>query len=277
MDSTPDAWTTHLGDDARSVDELISVALVEPGEDVAWDAIFALRRRGSWEVFERASALCRSFCPVERTLGADILGQLGIPDRSFPKPCLSILLGMLRAERDNGVLNSILVALAHLGNPAVIGPASRYRHHADPDVRHGVVHAMMGHEDPHTFGVLIGLTSDPEAHNRDWACFALGTQVEVDTPELRDALAERLADDDDDARCEAMVGLARRGDLRVVPHLLKALASESVWALEVESAALIADPRLHPELVALRGWWDVDEELLEEAILACSPRSESIG
>ena len=96
----------------------------------------------------------------------------------------------------------------------------------------------------------------------------------MDTPALRDALAGRLADEDDDARCEAMVGLARRGDPRVIPPLLKALASESVWALEVEAASLIGDPRLYPELVALRGWWDVDEELLEGAILACSPRPE---
>jgi hypothetical protein len=138
----------HPRDDARSVDELISVALGEPGEDVAWDAIWTLRRRGSLEVFERASALCRSFCIVERTLGVDILGQLGIPDRSFPKSCLSIPLGMLKAESDHEVLGSVLIALAHLGEPGAIGPAARFRHHADPDVRHGVVHAMMGHDSP---------------------------------------------------------------------------------------------------------------------------------
>jgi HEAT repeat protein len=265
----------HPRDDPRSVDELISAVLSEPEEDSAWDAIFALRWRGSREVFERASGLCRSFCPVERTLGANILGQLGIPDRSFPRPCLGILLGMLEAERDNGVLSSVLIALSHLGDPEAVGPAARFRDHADPDVRHGVVHAMMGHEDPLAVEVLIELTSDPEAHNRDWACFALGTQIELDTPELREALAGRLSDEDDDARCEAIVGLARRGDIRVIPPLRRALVSESIWALEVEAASLISDHRLHPELVALRGWWDVDEELLEEAIRACSPGPES--
>ena len=220
MDSRQDEGIAHPRDDARSVDELISVALGEPDEDPAWDAIFALRWRGTREVFERASGLCRSFCPVERKLGAAILGQLGIPDRSHPKSCLSVLLGMLEAERDDGVLGSILIALSHLGEPDAIGPAAKFRHHDDPDVRHGVVFAMTGHEDPLAVEVLIGLTGDPEPRNRDWACFALGTQIEMDTPALRDALAGRLADEDDDARCEAMVGLARRGDPRVIPPLL---------------------------------------------------------
>ncbi|WP_406699103.1 HEAT repeat domain-containing protein [Singulisphaera sp. Ch08] len=262
-------------DDPRSVDELISAALSEPDEDHAWDAIWVLRWRGTREVFDRSSGLCRSFCPVERKLGAAVLGQLGLPERTFPDPCLGILLAMLEAEQDHGVISSILFALSHLGSPEAIGPAARFRDDADPDVREGVVHAMMGHEDALAIEVLIGLTRDQETSIRDWACFALGTQVEVDTRDLRAALAERLTDEDDDTRCEALVGLARRKDLRVISPLLEALSSKSVWSMEVEAASLIADPRLYPELIALRGWWDVDEERLEEAILACSPHLES--
>ena len=71
-----------------------------------------------------------------------------------------------------------------------------------------------------------------------------------------------------------LVGLARRGDRRMVPALRKELASDSVGRLAVEAPALIGDPALHPLLVALRDWWDVDEGLLGEAIDACSPRPE---
>ncbi len=257
--------------DPRSVDELISSALSESDDGLAWDCISALQWKGSREVFERASGLCRSFCPVERSMGADILGQLGVPDRSFPKSCLSVLLGLLEAERDEDVIRSILIALSHLREPGGIEPAARFRDHANPDIRHAVVHAMTGHEDLLAVEVLIGLSRDPDPHNRDWACFSLGDMIELDTPNLRNALAERLSDEDDDTRCEALAGLARRGDSRVVEPLLKALASESVSTLEVEAAELIADPRLYPELLALRGWWDVNEALLERAILACSP------
>ena len=240
-------------DDPRSVDELISVALSEQDEDVFWDTVRALQWRGSQEVLDRASQLCRSFCVVERRTGADIMGQLGVPDRTFPKHCLQVLLGMLESEQDHGVLQSILIALSHLRLSEVIEPVLRFRDHVDPEVRHGVVLALMGHEDVQAIEALIEFTRDPETHVRDWATFALGTQVEVDTPDLRDALMERLADDDDGTRCEALVGLARRGDRRVLTVLQRALSSESVCRGEVEAAALIGDPLLLKELVALRG------------------------
>jgi HEAT repeat protein len=256
------------------VGELISVILSGPDEDRAWDAVCALHWRGTNEVLDWAVRLCRSSCAVERRVGADILGQLGVPERTFPEACLRTLLGMLESETNPDVLRAILVALSHLRAPAAIGPASRFRRHDDPDVRHAVVWALTGHEDAQAIGFLIELTEDPEAHVRDWATFALGSQVETDTPTLRGALIERLDDEDDDTRCEALLGLARRGDRRVLMTLRKELESDSVGSLAIEAAALIGDPQLHKALIALQDWWDVDDELLGEAIRACSPRAE---
>jgi HEAT repeat protein len=259
-------------DDPRPVDELIAFLLGGPDEDPYWDAVGALHRRGTREVLDRAVGLCRSPCAVERRVGADILAQLGVPERAFPEAGLHILLPMLAVERDPAVLRSILVALSHYRCLEAIVPASRLRHHDDPEVRFAVVFALMCHEDSQAFDTLAELTRDPEADVRDWATFALGTRVEADTPGLREALVERLADPDDDTRAEAMVGLARRGDRRVLPALREELASDSVGTLAVEAAALIGEPDLYPLLVALRGWWVLDAESLAEAIRACSPR-----
>jgi len=99
--------------------------------------------------------------------------------------------------------------------------------------------------------------------------------VEVDTPGVRDALAERLDDPDDVTRDEAMVGLARRRDRRVIPALRAALASDSVSDLQIEAAALVGDPELYPQLVALQEWWGIDDEGLRQAIQACSPIPET--
>ncbi len=61
---------------------------------------------------------------------------------------------------------------------------------------------------------LIELSADADAKVRDWATFALGTLAEADSPALRDALAARLDDADEDTRMEAVHGLALRGDER---------------------------------------------------------------
>ena len=45
----------------------------------------------------------------------------------------------------------------------------------------------------------------------------------------------------------------------------------AMYANIATPAALIGDPILLKELVALREWWDVDHELLDDAIRACSP------
>jgi hypothetical protein len=49
----------------------------------------------------------------------------------------------------------------------------------------------------------------------------------MDFPRLRDAPADRLNDDDDDTRLEAVHGLATRGDERVVQPLLDILEAPS--------------------------------------------------
>jgi HEAT repeat protein len=258
--------------DERSVDELFTAALCEHDEHVRWSAVSALRWRGSAEVLQRAVNLCRSFCVVERELGADILGQLDVSEQPLRERRLAVLLRMLEAERQPRVLCAVLSAIGHQSAVEAIKPASRLTSHVEADVRFAVVMALMGQEHPVAVASLIDLTRDQNSDVRDWATFALGTQLQLDTPEIRDALAARLFDQDDDTRCEALVGLARRGDERVIGPLQKALSSAEPWSLEIEAAESIADARLYPALIAVRDRRESPDEPLEDAIRACSPR-----
>ena len=69
---------------------------------------------------------------------------------------------------------------------------------------------------------------------------------------------------------EALTGLVKRGDTRVLRPLMAALQGEAVGSQDVQSAKDLGSPELLPALEALRSWWDVDAELLEGAIVSCN-------
>ncbi len=200
----------------HAVQELVNVAIDEIDRNVAWEAVCALHWRGSRDVLEVAQDLCQQSCPKERKLGCDILGQIGVPERTFPEDCVVTLLETLGGEKEPSVLQSIFVALYHLGDERSISVATAFKNHPEEDVRHAVVLALTGHDNESALATLIELTNDPSPQVRDWATFGLGTQSAADSPAIRDALAARVNDVDADTRGEALVGLARRGDSRAV-------------------------------------------------------------
>jgi hypothetical protein len=151
--------------------------------------------------------------------------------------------------------------------------------HHNADVRRAVASTLpaLHHRDGlSTDGIvetLIELTTDPDLRVRDWACFGLGQQLhEVDTAELREALVARLDDLDDldnDTRYEAMRGLARRRDPRVVPYVRRALTRPSgdLHPMEMISAGALCDPDLH-DLVLDRvdGWPDSETSQMADVV-----------
>ncbi len=272
------AFQPDLNADPRSVDELLAAILgSNSDEDQYWDDVWAVQKHGTRDVLDRADVLGRSLCPHERRTGAAILGQLGVRLGAAPvfsDERLDSLLDMLAVECDDQVLASILSGLGHLKRAEAVGPVLAHLAHPNDDVRYAVVHALLTHTDPRAIAGLITLSRDEEVSVRDWATFGLGSMVEVDTPELRQALVDRLDDEDGDTRVEAMVGLGRLRDPRVLLNLQADLAAGLAGPMELEAVTLIGVPELLPLLVALRGRDDVDQADLDAAILACTPRSD---
>jgi HEAT repeat protein len=240
-------------EDPRSTAELISISLRgEPDDARALDALHLLHWRGTRDVLEAAAHLLRSPLPHERGRGADILGQLGIPERTFPDECVRLLLDLLRRETEPAVLESGATALGYFRDPRAVPALVKLKAHPHVAVRFGVVQGLAGQEAPEAIAALIELSGDPDENVRNWATFELGTQLEADTPELREALLRRVSDPNEEIRGEALVGLARRKEPRVGEPLVAALSAPNVLVLAVEAAELLEDPRLLPVLVELR-------------------------
>jgi HEAT repeat protein len=221
--------------DSRSIEELVRLALTEPDEDAAWEAVTILHCKGSREVLEAATRLCASDSADERQLGANILGQLGMPDRTFPDGCFEILAAMLTKETDPNVLECIGVAFSHLKDPRAIELLLPLRRHANSDVRFGVALGLTGHDRPDAIEALIELSRDSEELVRTWATFTLGTMISADTPDIREALFARISDPHDETRGEGLVGLALRKDPRVIKLLIWELSSGNAGRFTLET------------------------------------------
>lgn len=228
-----------------------------------------------WEALQH---LRSSENPQTRALFVDVVGQLDAPRWPLREESVRALLDMLANEIDAAPLCALGIAFGHLNEARAIEPLARLKEHPDANVRYGVVCGMSGHANALAVETLIALSSDADRNVRDWATFGLASQIDLDTLAIRAALLDRVDDDDPEIRGEALIGLARRHDLRVLEPLRRALAREfyGIWA--IEAAEYLADPALYPLLQACWARLTPEEQQqagferqYQDALAACAP------
>jgi len=261
----------------RLLDAALELSRADNNGSSEWysQVVAALHARPVQAVFDRCVAWCASADASERRLGADVLGQLGGKGRAFPFRAAAIpVLTPLLSDPDLEVVDSTLVALGHLRARDAVAEVVALAEHPEAHVRHSVTFALLGDDRALAVEAMIQLSSDDDPEVRDWATFGLGSQIDVDTEAVREALLARADDTDEDIQAEALNGLAKRKDPRVVLPLCHALSSEAVGSLVVEAAREAAAVELVPALESLRSWWDLDAALLEDAIARCRGTSQ---
>jgi HEAT repeat protein len=256
--------------------QAVALAQNEPilqSEDY-WARIRALHFRAGKDVFEAAVTLCSSPDPISRAVGADILAQLGVLDGEYPFADESVpTLVSLLADTELDVTASALYALGHLGKgePALL---ARLADHGSEDIRCALAYALGGRTDNVSIDTEIRLSGDQDVDCRNWATFALGALSELDSPAIREALAARLTDADDEVRGEAIGGLAKRQDERAVDAILGELGKPDVMTLAIEAAETMPRRAFLPSLERLQGEHPKDEDILQ-AVIRCRDTPES--
>lgn len=259
-----------------STEEIIKLALSEKDEDARWNLVVILHRRGNKEVFSASEKLCRSGVPNQIALGADILGQLGFDKLPFKKESIPILLNLADETKDIEALQSVIMSLGRMEDDKIVTRLLEFKDHENEDIRFAVVHGLLTIKRDYAIKAMIKLSQDSDEDVRNWATFGLGSMIETDTKEIRDALFQRLDEKDHEIRGEALVGLAIRKDKRVIKPLLKELSSKKVGSLSVEAALEIGDESLCSILLELKDWWDIDKEMLDSAINKCCAKNTEI-
>jgi HEAT repeat protein len=217
-----------------------------------------------------------------RCVGFDVLDHLALNDETiWPFVVAEVQCSAHDPSRE--VRDAAANALRHVELPETLPLWLDFAADPEPQIRlHAACHLPALFDatsaDERVVSTLLAGLEDPDPYVRDWSAFGLGRQLDIDSHEVRTALAGHLTDDGADTAGEAAVGLARRRDERVLPVLLDQLAGDDVGNLYVEAALAYGDPRLLPLLERLREHgWQSDEPparapLLEKAIERCRKR-----
>ena len=232
----------------KTTEELFAATLIgEYDDDMAWEAVCVLRLRGTREVFEVAKRYCESENPKARARGLNVLSQLGAgtseAERPFMAESVSIAIGHL-PDADPDTVSSAAWVLSHLGTQLGVAALIGLSNHPDPEVRQAIACCIDLRSRPEGISTLIQLTKDGNPVVRDWATFAVGSGDAVeggvlrypDSPEIRTALRNRLEDTYEEARREAVWGLALRRDPVGLRLLLDQLQSGGWWSGDEDAA-----------------------------------------
>jgi HEAT repeat protein len=255
------------------------LARAEHGDDGDyWAAVRALQQCDPAEVWTLVVPLASDPEEKLRALVPDTLRFLGGMAKPLRDETVSLLGKMLQAPQSRAVLCSIALAFVDLSHEAALELLLPLRAHSDEKVRSAVIHGIL----PVAHGAvqeLIELSRDESDEVRDWATFGLGSQLGypgeprfLDTPEIRAALVDRLADPHAETRAEATLGLAYRHDERAIPVIAQELGAGTEFGQYVEAAEVLGDDRL---LEPLAGYAKAHSSArVARALAACDPQRQ---
>jgi hypothetical protein len=227
--------------------------------------------------------------PQLRKMACYILGEAGHLDPSDPL-CfvrnprgIVPLIAQFSTEADEVVRASAAGALGRHAHPSALPALLHGISDRSELVRYYVAVALgsyywdcADHISAEKEGVgraLLHLMDDEDEDVRDWATFGIH-QGNHDTPQIRKRLWKALDDPCPEVRSEAADGLAKFGDLSLVPRLERLLREdESISSLYFEAAEKLGDPSLLPAMKEAASSWS---ESLEEGERLPAGVSEAI-
>ncbi len=258
-------------------DQAVSAWQAEPRDGEAVDALLeTIVRPDPAVAVDQARAHLAAADDAVRGVAWQLLGiaaQLG--DEHVHHDVAGLAIAAYAGEECADVLEGIAWALGGAGEARGVPALIALSGCADASLRIKVAAALPSamSDPPEEAGVaaLIRLTTDPDQEVRNWATFALGRQTAADSAAVRAALWARIDDPYGEARDEAVVGLAYRGERAVLPVLAGLLARPIAGDVLFEAAALLGDPSL---LAVLREF-DVTDDQVRAAVAACDPQERA--
>lgn len=271
------------GENAR-MDTQSDSALVEqaarrvgPGARTALRALLADVAEDGGRALRLGTGLLGSADPLVRRAGCELLAEAADHHDEPVREAVTVavLAHGVEEEPDHQVQRAAVRALGAGQDGRAVPVLLALAGHPDAEVRRAVAEALppvSAGAPGRVLPVLIRLTGDADPEVRDGATFALGFQVDADSPAVRAALWSRTADGYAAAREEGIRGLARRRDPRALPLLAELLDDEAgAHVLTFRAAAILGAPELLPHLEQ----YDPADPGVAAALAGCDPAARA--
>lgn len=229
-------------------EKIFSRLLNNKTQKTFWDNITELRKRPNKEVYNQAYNLSKSNNEKEKIIGIYVLAQLGFKPRYQQDKTVSLYFDLLKNEKSPKVISAILSSISHNNENINDNQISKLVKYSYSNVRFDLTLAISGLENNRAINTLIGLSNDKDSDIRNWATFALGTQIESDTEEIRTALWNRVNDSDFQTKSESIIGLANRMDKRIKEVIISELKTGDFGTLLFDAILKLNDKDFLPLL-----------------------------
>ncbi|RYG67962.1 hypothetical protein EON80_12590 [bacterium] len=240
--------------EALDFEQLLALAQEEPDDDgygkYHWECVFAVVARDSEATFawlqsalRRGDSECRFVC--------DVFGKLREANSPHSKTIATLLIELLAEADDQLVIGAIISALGHgEGEPRILQALLSQVTHPYVMVRWHLIFGLGGYREPEAVEALLTLARDDDELVRDWALLKL-RELKIDSPAIRAAFVHAMTDEDAMVREEALCGLAKLRDKRVVPAVLREIDEEGHSALFEQIAEHTPNYQLLPALLEM--------------------------
>ena len=240
-----------MSKDNLTYEQLFDLLQNECSEEEYWSFISRLRKLPCNEVYEKAIEFIKSDNKKDKIIGIDVLQQLGFNPRFKQEQTVKLHFELLEVHKTDVVTESLLYGIGHNNenlSQLQIDNLTQLDEFVDDDINQAYISALSGINNIKAIRKLIQFTNSKNSDIRNWSTFGIGTQVEVDSEEIREALWKRVKDSNFETKSEAIYGLAKRKDYRIKSIIMSELKNESYGTLILESTVLLNDSDLRDQL-----------------------------
>jgi hypothetical protein len=216
-----------------------------------WDNIGELRKRPKEDVFQIAYRLAEYKIDKEKCIGIDVLVQLGFEPRFRQQDTINLLFKLLDKPQSEDVLFKIFFGIYWNNNNLTkeqILKLIEFKNIISKDVRYSLTMALLGIKNQKAIDTLIELSQDKFSKIRNWATFGIGTISEKNSEKIVNALWKRTNDKHQETKLEAIVGLAKRNQIKVKQQIIRELENGEYGILLFEAIEILDDKSFIPYL-----------------------------